>query len=141
MECVSSATPGRDHAGRSPTSVTSCPSARNSRSSARANISDPPTVERSFFAMTTRTAEAYEEPSARPMHLEHVGLEPSSDLARDLGTRDRFAFQAHAMHAFAAERRAARSARERRLQKTLVKRVDDSRAQASDHLIAERGRR
>src|SRR5881409_3548912 len=33
------------------------PSARSSRSSARANSSEPPTVERSFFAMTTRTPE------------------------------------------------------------------------------------
>ena len=52
---VSRGTPGRGQAGRSPTSVTSWPSARSSRSRARANSSEPPIVERSFFAMTTRT--------------------------------------------------------------------------------------
>src|SRR6185503_307968 len=43
------------HAGLSPTRVTSWPSARSSRSRERASASDPPIVERSFFAMTTRT--------------------------------------------------------------------------------------
>src|SRR5258706_10527768 len=52
---VSRGTPGRAQAGRSPTSVTSWPSARSSRSRERARASDPPIVERSFFAMTTRT--------------------------------------------------------------------------------------
>src|SRR5207244_1746274 len=47
--------PGLRHAGRSPTSVTSWPRSRSARPSARAWASDPPTVERSFFAMTTRT--------------------------------------------------------------------------------------
>src|SRR5256886_7918213 len=48
--------PGRRHAGRRPTSVTSWWRFASARARARAWASEPPTVERSFFAMTTRMA-------------------------------------------------------------------------------------
>src|SRR5256712_10949029 len=46
---------GRRHAGRSPTSVTSCPRSWSAVASARACASEPPMLESSFFAMTMRT--------------------------------------------------------------------------------------
>src|SRR5687767_3612786 len=47
--------PGRDHAGRMPTRRTSWPRSASAAASARACASEPPTDERSFFAMTIRT--------------------------------------------------------------------------------------
>src|SRR5437879_4715919 len=48
--------PGRRHAGRRPTSVTSWWRFASARARARAWASEPPTVDRSFFAITTRMA-------------------------------------------------------------------------------------
>src|SRR5947207_2947451 len=48
--------PGRRHAGRRPTSVTSWWRFASARAKARAWASEPPTVDRSFFAITTRMA-------------------------------------------------------------------------------------
>src|SRR6266550_8033730 len=53
---TSSGIPGRRHAGRRPTSVTSWWRLARARARARACASEPPTVERSFFAITTRMA-------------------------------------------------------------------------------------
>src|ERR1700694_1285765 len=48
--------PGRRHAGRRPTRVRSGWRFARARARARACASEPPTVERSFFAITTRMA-------------------------------------------------------------------------------------
>src|SRR5688572_10146098 len=47
--------PGRDHVGRMPMRRTSWPRSARAAASARACASEPPTEERSFFAMTIRT--------------------------------------------------------------------------------------